>query len=158
MNTEKQKKKSPHDPVPGTEVEHPLRLHRISRHDINGRELLDPVPMSPPVGYKKQPSMFDTIRGMVRSARLAEEAEAAGMETFEEADDFDIEDDPPDPSTPYETRFDPAEDPIEVSFGNALKKHHEDVQAAERSEAEKRKKAAAKQPPESDPSGEAEEP
>lgn len=43
---------------------------------------------------------------MVRSERLAAEAAAAGYESFEEADDFEVGDDF-DPSSPYETDFDP---------------------------------------------------
>ncbi|UIB81459.1 hypothetical protein [Flyfo microvirus Tbat2_151] len=61
--------------------------------------------MAPPVGYKRQPSLADQIREMVRSERLAMEAENAGYETFEEADDFDVGDDY-DPQTPYENEFD----------------------------------------------------
>ena len=61
--------------------------------DARGAEVLDPTPMAPPVGYRRQPSLAEQIREMVRSERLAAEVEAAGAETFEEADDFDIEDD-----------------------------------------------------------------
>lgn len=43
---------------------------------------------------------------MVRSERLAQEAAQAGYESFEEADDFEVGDDY-DPSSPYETDFDP---------------------------------------------------
>lgn len=75
--------------------------------DEYGREILDPTPMAPPIGYKKQPSMIEMVRNMVRSEHVKRAAEEAGMETFEEADDFDIPDDPIDPSTPYENDFDP---------------------------------------------------
>lgn len=61
--------------------------------------------MAPPVGYVKQPSLADQIRDMVRSERLAMEMAEAGVETFEEADDFDVGDDY-DPNTPYEETFD----------------------------------------------------
>jgi len=75
--------------------------HKGRRLTPEGREILDPTPVAPPVGYKKQPSMADHIRDMVRSERLRQEAEAAGAESFEEADDFDVDDDP-EISTPYE--------------------------------------------------------
>lgn len=75
--------------------------HPKGRHDLFGREFPDPTPMSPPVGYVKQDSLAEQIRRVVRSEKLAMEAEAAGYETFDEADDFDIEDDPL-PMSPYE--------------------------------------------------------
>lgn len=65
------------------------------------------VPIAPPLGYIKQPSITERIRDMVRSEHLRREAESAGAETFEEANDFDILDDPVDPHTPYEAVFDP---------------------------------------------------
>lgn len=71
-----------------------------------GQEVPDPTPMAPPVGYVKQQSLAEQIREMVRSEKLRLEVEAQGLETFEEADDFDIGDDY-DPSSPYENEFDP---------------------------------------------------
>lgn len=61
--------------------------------DENGNAKVSSVPLEPPVGYKKQPSMVDIVREAVRSERLAIEAEAAGYETFEESDDFEVGDD-----------------------------------------------------------------
>lgn len=75
-------------------------------HDDRGREIPSPLPMAPPVGFVRQPSLSEQIRAMVRSEKLRQEAEAAGAETFEEADDFDIGDDF-EPSSPYEANFDP---------------------------------------------------
>jgi len=58
-------------------------------HDKRGREIPDPNPMAPPVGYKRSPTISDRIREMIRSENLQREALAAGAETFEEANDFD---------------------------------------------------------------------
>lgn len=74
--------------------------------DDNGHEILDPTPMAPPVGFKPQPSMVEIVRQQIASDRLAQEAEELGLETFDEANDFDVDDDF-DPSTPYEEMFDP---------------------------------------------------
>lgn len=77
-------------------------------HDDYGRELPDPVPMAPPVGYTRQPSLSEQIRAMVVSEQLRAAAMAAGEETFEEADDFDIGDEfDQDRHSPYEADFDP---------------------------------------------------
>jgi hypothetical protein len=74
--------------------------------DHNGHEIPDPTPMAPPVGYKRQPTLVEQIRNMIRSEKLAAEAQSAGFETFEEADDFDVEDDY-DPHSPFENDFEP---------------------------------------------------
>lgn len=72
-----------------------------------GEEVPNPTPVAPPVGFVKAPSMVDHLRAMVRSELLRREVVAAGVESFDEADDFEIADDPLDPSTPYEAVFDP---------------------------------------------------
>lgn len=64
----------------------------VPTHDVEGRELPDPVPIAPPVGWFKQPSMFDVVRNMVRSEHLRLAAEAGGAESFEDASDFEVED------------------------------------------------------------------
>jgi len=70
-----------------------------NRHDEFGREVLNPTPVQPPVGYKKQPSILDTIREQIRAHHLSNiDMEP---ETEEEADDFDIDEDPPD----YQSRW-----------------------------------------------------
>lgn len=79
--------------------------------DSDGYEVLDPTPIAPPIGYKKSPSMFDLVRQQIRSEKLAQEAREQGLETFDEADDFDIPDDPVDPNTPFEEMFDPGPPP-----------------------------------------------
>lgn len=71
-------------------------------------EVPNPTPVAPPVGYKRQPSLTEQIRAMVRSEALRQAAEAEGVETFEEADDFEVDD--YDPTSPYEEVFDPVED------------------------------------------------
>lgn len=77
--------------------------------DKNGHEVVSSIPVEPPLGYKKQPTMIEHIRNMVRSEHLRVAAERMGAETFEEADDFDVGDDF-DPNSPYEEVFDPPVD------------------------------------------------
>lgn len=62
------------------------------RHDEKGREIPDPRPMEMPLGMRKPESMEDMIRRYVRveASRIAQQE---GMESFEEADDFEVEDD-----------------------------------------------------------------
>lgn len=83
------------------------RRRALRGYTALGQEM-DPVPIAPPIGYKKQPSMVDHIRSMIRSERLREEAEAAGQESWEEADDFGPDDDDDFvPLSGYESDFDP---------------------------------------------------
>lgn len=74
-----------------------IRAKRLKRSqprlDGKGREILDPVPIAPPVGYVKQPSLAEQMRAMIRSENLRAHAEQQGFETFEEADDFDVGED-----------------------------------------------------------------
>lgn len=78
--------------------------------DDKGREILDPVPMAPPLGYKRQPTLTERIRDMVRSEHVRLAALQAGAETFEEADDFEVGDDYEElPRSLYEEVFDPVD-------------------------------------------------
>lgn len=91
-------------PTPDTEIE-PSAQDEFLTPD--GYELPDPTPMAPPVGYKKQPSMVEHIRNMVRSEQLRAHVEAQGAESFEEADDFEVDDDDRLPISAYEAFFEP---------------------------------------------------
>lgn len=80
----------------------------VQIHNERGHEIPDPTPMQPPLGYNRQPSLAQQMREMIMSHELAKAAAAADMETFEEADDFDIGDDfEQEKHSPYEANFDP---------------------------------------------------
>jgi len=98
----------PGDPLPGTEQRPVFEQSVQSLHlDDYGRELPNPVPMAPPIGYKKSPSIADQMRAMMKQASY--EATMAGAESEEEANDFDVGEDM-DPHSPWENEFeiDPA--------------------------------------------------
>lgn len=107
------KKSAPqHDPETGEILDVQDYFERAVRAsqellDKFGHETPDPTPMAPPVGYVRQPTMVDIIRQQIQSHKLAQEAEAAGLETWEEANDFDIPDDPIPPGSPWEEIYDP---------------------------------------------------
>lgn len=67
--------------------------------DAQGRELVDGRPMAPPIGYRPEPSLMETIHAMVK--RVSDEMGENGDETLEDSEDFYIEDDM-DPETSYE--------------------------------------------------------
>ena len=82
----------------------------INQH---GQEMPDPVPMAPPVGYHAPPDIIDMIKRVVRDEQLRAKLDEEGIDTDEEADDFEVEDDPLDPLTPYERHFEPRPPPPE---------------------------------------------
>lgn len=74
------------------EVDAYRTTHKGNRHTKEGHEVLNPTPLAPQLGAKPQPSLADQMRQqIIASKRLAE---LDVMETEEEADDFDIADDP----------------------------------------------------------------
>lgn len=75
-------------------------------HNERGEEILDPTPVSIPLNFKRPVPLNERIKQMVRdeASLLAREN---GYETFDEADDFDTDDDLPDPRSPWEENFDP---------------------------------------------------
>lgn len=62
------------------------------RLDEEGREVLDQTPITINVARRKI-SKFDDVRDFIRS-ELSKAATESGAETFDEANDFDIPDDP----------------------------------------------------------------
>lgn len=72
----------------------------------DGRQVPDPVPMSPPIGYRKQPSMFDIQRQMIRD-HLAQYARDNSLETLEDFEDFEVGDEPHELTSGYENDSDP---------------------------------------------------
>lgn len=91
--------------------ERPVHKHQtrmeLGKLTDDGREIVDGTPLAPPLGFIKQPSLHELMRAMVlEHARARERGQDA--ESFEEADDFDVDDDDePNRNSPYEANFDP---------------------------------------------------
>lgn len=64
---------------------------KSNRFSEENHEILNPTPMQPPLGYKSAPSLVEQIRQQVRALKHLDDLEP---ETEEEADDFEIDDDP----------------------------------------------------------------
>lgn len=73
--------------------------------DEFGREIPDDRPMVLPSGFRRPETLAEQVQRLVRS-HVSRMAADRGDETFEEAEDFDVGEDV-EPSTPYETFFDP---------------------------------------------------
>lgn len=66
-----------------------------NRFSEDNKEILNPTPVAPPLGYKPTLSLSEQIRQQVRAFKHIEDTEP---ETEEEADDFEIAEDPAPPS------------------------------------------------------------
>lgn len=98
----------------------PVFKRRIRTHDmeefikrqtergyLGALQNVDPTPMAPPIGYQPRESIFELVKRQVEF-QLSEQARA-DQETFEEADDFEIPDEPWEaPKSPYENDMDPS--------------------------------------------------
>lgn len=67
-----------------------------------GHQVPDPTPVEVPVAFRRPPTMDEMIRAHIRR-EMSLQAQAQGLETFEEADDFDVDEDP-DPVSEYEVQ------------------------------------------------------
>lgn len=77
------------------------------RQNAAGEEIPDPQPISIPSGFKRPETLQEQIRRLIRSEELENIANQHDVDTFEEAEDFDVDDETFDPSSPYEEVFDP---------------------------------------------------
>jgi len=79
----------------------------LHRFDKNGALLAKPGRKAIPVGHKRPETLAEQVARLVRHSEFARVVAAQGLETFEEADDFDIADDEiPLPNTPWERDHD----------------------------------------------------
>lgn len=81
----------------------PSWIKWIGKLTPDGKEDLDPSPVSMPLGAKRPERLEDQIARLVRSHEY--QAVMNGDDTLEEAMDFDVEEDF-DPTSPFETEFD----------------------------------------------------
>lgn len=73
----------------------------MAKYNEKGQEIPDPTPVSIPLGYGHPESLESIIARMV-GVQISKQAAAKGYETFEEADDFDVQDQDIDPLSVHE--------------------------------------------------------
>lgn len=79
--------------------------NKMSSYNEKGEEIPDSRPTELAINFKAPQPLEDRIHQLVTGALIQRDLEAAGIETFDEADDFEMDD--LDPTTPYEENFDP---------------------------------------------------
>ena len=137
-------------------------------YNEKGEEVLDPTPVNVPINWSRPVPLAERIRQMIRNeASLI--AQAQGAESFEEADDFDVEDDTIDPRSPWEENFDPdvpfiASREAEIKSGAVndfdearIHKGKEELERLEKQRAEKSRPSKAKAKPAPDADDEVDE-
>lgn len=72
----------------------------MAKFDEFGREIPDNTPVEMPLGLRMPKPLQELIKDIVRH-QMSQEAAEEGRETFDEANDFDVEDDEI-PASPYE--------------------------------------------------------
>lgn len=75
---------------------------RFAYLDENGREMNNPTPMVIDANFERPPTLKEQIQRVLKT-ELSRQAYEKGNESFEEANDFDIDEDPF-PSSPYEVQ------------------------------------------------------
>lgn len=75
------------------------------KYDENGCEIMDKTKIALKPGFHHPPSLQDQIARIVRH-EISQRAQAQGLESFEEADDFDVDDEEMEMESPYEQNFD----------------------------------------------------
>lgn len=63
----------------------------MAKYDEHGREIPDSTPVEIPLRFTKPLTLQEEMRRMLRN-EFSMMAQSQGMETFEEADDFEVED------------------------------------------------------------------
>lgn len=105
------------------------------------------IPFAPSVGSKKPPSLEDRVRQLIKSREVARLAEESGRETFEEANDFDVEDfegyDPP--GSAYEMELDGI--PLEDIRAQRAIEAQEQARIKAKASLPKKSKSASNPPP-----------
>lgn len=71
------------------------------KYNEQGEEMMDPTPVALPMAFRRPESISDMMKRLVRT-HLSRVAAAEQSESFDEADDFNVDGEEKEPNTPYE--------------------------------------------------------
>lgn len=96
-------------------------------HRVERTEVLDPNPVA--VSIDNVESVDQKIKRLIREDRLLQQSQNEGFETFEEADDFDLDDDEilPSPYEVFEQFTDSVEESLRETANNDVEKSSQEV-------------------------------
>lgn len=117
-----------------------------------GQEMTDSTPLRIPLGFQRPETLAEQVQRLVRT-HISQTAANQGFETFEESEDFDVEDEPDFPDTPYEMLFDPIlqREVTADEFHRNADAYREEYQKVTDREVERTRKRAASQPKHQEP-------
>ena len=69
-----------------------VKVIRKAKINEKGEEEGDPRPVNIPIGFQKPPSIHELMQKYVRN-EISRRSEEGGFESFEDAEDFDVDDD-----------------------------------------------------------------
>lgn len=95
-----------------------------------GRELPDPTPLELPAGTKRPETLQDQIRRLIRTD-VSAYAEDHGAESFEDANDFDIDDDEPESRATHHELHEEVVDEFKRARREAKEKEDADSRGAD---------------------------
>lgn len=116
-------------------------------YNNNGEELPDPNPMELPVGFVRPPTIEELFARLVLDPAAQRELQSVGIETEEEANDFDVPDEIPDPTSPYQAEGSIVTDADEMKHGFRQRLDAAALERKARAEVEAAKKILPEEKP-----------
>lgn len=126
-------------------------LRGLCGYNKRGEEIPDSTPVALPVGFTRPKTLQQTMRELLRNEEFLRAQEAAEVESFDEADDFDVGEQDPLDGTPYEDCFDP-DRPGAIAREQELRAGYvEDIRPEKKAHAKEVIERHKKKPPEGEP-------
>ena len=125
------------DPATGelVDIQVPIRVARASvaqeGFTADGRQIMDSKPLAVPAGYHAEPAFMEAVKLYIRG-ELSRLVPAVGKETFEDADDFDVDDENALPVSPHELDEMQEEAPPARELARQVKRKKEATPAADK--------------------------
>lgn len=123
-------------------------MQYAQQYNRKGEELPDPTPMELPVGFTRPPTIEEMFARLVLDPATQRELSQHEIETEEEANDFDVPDEMPDPTSPYQREDNLVTESDEMSNGFRTRLNVAALAEKARREHEENKKAEALKQPE----------
>lgn len=117
----------------------------MAQFNHKGHEILDKTPVAQPLGFKRPLPVADLVRKMV-VRELSRAATKSGMESFQEADDFDVDDDP-ELKSKYELDADQENQKFIPEQPNTDRRKKKDPEPDPEPDPDKKKSAGGGKPP-----------
>lgn len=120
------------------------------QYNDQGEELPDPTPLELPIGFTRPPTLDELVARLVIDPAVQRELQKVDIETEEEANDFTIDDELPDPTSPYQSEDQTVTDADEIRNGFRVRANLQALVEKARQEAAAAKATSVVKKPEED--------